>query len=194
MIQTVQHSSSIDSLEQHNETLHFISGCHKWIKSNDHIRVENSHFFNDNNDLIYQKNFSIINKNKYEIEDDEDISNSSRTDSSLNHFDVQLQVNNGQLQRAIRYEVFSTLLSNDINKFKINQSSQTIEPEMDMDNSDRKRNGNSNGYSQQYNNGNNNDGSYQRNRQTNGSSGFSGGGNADGNGSNPNRNNNNSRR
>ncbi len=99
-------------------------------------------------------------------------------------------MNNGQAEKATRYEVFSSLLSNDLNTFKTNQSSQTIQPEMDMDNGDGKRNG----YSRQYN-GNNN-GSHRRNHQTNGSStnGGGGSGSADGNGSNPNRNNNNSRR
>ena len=90
-------------------------------------------------------------------------------------------MNNGQAEKATRYEVFSSLLSNDLNTFKTNQSSQTIQPEMDMDNGDEKRNG----YSRQYNgNNNNNNGSYRRNNQTNGSSANGGGGSgsADGNG------------
>ena len=166
----------------------FISGCHQWVNTNDHQRVEN---FNSNYaDLIEQKPLP----NKYQIDDDEDHSHASRMDFFLDHFDVQLQVKNGQPEQAIRYGVFSSVLSTDRNTFKINQSSQTIEPEMDMDNG----NGRSNGYSRQYNGDNNNsnsNGSYRINHQTNGSSGSGGsGGSADGNGSNPNRNNNNSRR
>lgn len=128
-------------------------------------------------------------------EDDEEISSYSRTDSSaLNHFDVQLQVNNGQPQRAIRYEVFSSTIPNEINAFKTNQSSQTIEPEMDMDNNDGRRR---NGYSRSANNGNQGEreqGGYNRRNQSSNGSSSSNGGSADGNGSNPNRNNNNSRR
>jgi hypothetical protein len=153
------------------------------MNSNEKIRVENSYIFNDS---IDHQTYSIINKNQIDIDDD------SRTDLTLNHFDVQLQVNNGQLQQVIRYGVFSSILPNDMKTFKINQSSQTIEPEMDMDGGgDSRRNGNSNNYSQRYNE-NNNSGGYRRNQQPNGSSGN--GGSADGNGSNPNRNNNNSRR
>jgi hypothetical protein len=101
-------------------------------------------------------------------------------DISLNHFDVQLQVNNGQLQQAIRYEVFSSdLEKNDL--FQSNQSSQTSE--MDMENGNHPT-GKTNGYSQYRNN----DESYRKNRQRNNSS------NNNENESNPNRNNNNSRR
>lgn len=194
IIQTVHHASSIDSLEQSEsnfENLRFISGHHKWVNSNNNIRVENSSNFND---AIYPKTFSIVHKNKYEIEEDEDLSHSSRTNVSLNHFDVQLQVNNGQLQQIIRYGVFSSILPNDINTFKINQSSQTIEPEMDMEGGNGRRNGSSNFSSQQSNGNqnNNNDGGYRRNRQTNESGGSGGGGSGDGNGFN--RNNNNSKR
>jgi hypothetical protein len=153
---------------------------------------------------IHQKPLPMeINTNNVDeelVEEEEvDISISER-DLFLNHFDVQLQVNNGQLQEAVRYGVFSSLSSTNINAFKINQYSQTahyMEPEMDMDsNGTGRRNGNHNGYSQQYNGNNNNDGSYRRNGQTNGSSGNGGGGGGggSGNGSNPNRNNNNSRR
>ena len=146
---------------------------------------------NDKNDFIDEKKVSLINKNTYETENsDDDISISNHLDLSLNHFDVQLQVNNGQLEQAIRYGVFSSSQFNDLNIFKINQYSQTIEPEMDMDDRDGKRSGNFNSYSQSYYR-NNDDGSYRRNRQTNGSSGNNGGSSADGNGSNPNRNNNN---
>jgi hypothetical protein len=110
-------------------------------------------------------------------------------DISLNHFDVQLQVNNGQLEPAIRYGVFSSILSNINQKekvylFKTNQTSQTSE--MDMENGDSKH-GKTNGHSKHRNN---NDESYKRNRQTNGSSNNNG----NGNGSNPNRFSNNSRR
>jgi hypothetical protein len=188
----VQRVSSIDSLDQNEsntENLRFVSGCRKWINTNDNNRVENSFVFNKYEDSIEQK--SLL-SNKYQFEDEEDLSNSSRMDLSLQHFDVQLQVADGQLQQATRYGVFSSLLSNDRNTFKTNQSSQTVEPEMDMDSGHGQRNG----YSRQQYNGNNNDNSYRRNRQTNGSSGSNGGdnGSPDGNGSNPNRNNNNSRR
>ena len=64
--------------------------------------------------------------------------------NSVNHFDVQLQVNNSQLQQVIRYEVFPSILSNNINTFKMNQSSQTIEPEMDMESGNGRKNGNYN--------------------------------------------------
>jgi len=98
-------------------------------------------------------------------------------DISLNHFDVQLQVNNGQLQQANRYGVFSSELEK-IYLFKNNQSCQTLD--MDMGEGDH-HTGKTNGYR-------NNDESYRKNYQKNGSS------NNNGNQSNPNRNNNNSRR
>ncbi|CAF2412476.1 unnamed protein product [Rotaria sp. Silwood2] len=201
----IQHTSSMDSLEQNEsniQNLRFISGCHKWINTNNNnnIRVEKSYMINnDNENLIHEKTFSINNKNINDIEDDENTCNSNQTDLSLNHFDVQLQVTNGQLEQATRYGVFSSLLSKDLSLVKLDQYSQTIEPEMDMDN----RDGNNNYYTKQYNgngnengntnnnyNNNNNDGSYRRNQQTNGSSGNGG----NGNGSNPNRNNNNNPR
>ncbi|CAF3701794.1 unnamed protein product, partial [Rotaria sordida] len=196
----IQRTSSMDSLEQNesnNQNLRFVSGCHKWINTNNNnnnIRVEKSYIINnDNENLIDEKKFSIINnKNKIENKDDENICNSNQMDLALNHFDIQLQVNNGQLEQATRYGVFSSLLSKDLNLVKIDQYSQTIEPEMDVDT----RNGNNNHYSKQYNGNsnnnttNNNNGSYQRNYQTNGSSGNGG----NGNGSNRNNNNNNNPR
>ncbi|CAF3415302.1 unnamed protein product [Rotaria sp. Silwood1] len=201
----IQRTSSIDSLEQNEsniQNLRFISGCHKWINTNNNnnIRVEKSYMINnDTDDSIHDKTFLIMNKNKNDIEDDANTCNTNQMDVSLNHFDVQLQVNNGQHEQATRYGVFSSLLSKDLNLIKIDQYSQTIEPEMDMD--DRNGNNNNNYYSKQYNgnnstnnNNNNDDGSYRRNHQTNGSSGNGGNGNADGNGSNPNRNNNNNPR
>ena len=108
-------------------------------------------------------------------------------DITLNHFDVQLQVNDGQLEQAIRYGVFSSILTNLEQKdkvylFKINQSSQTTE--MDMENGDP-HHGRTNGHSKHRN-----DDSHKRNRQTNGSSNNNG----NGNGANHNRYNNNSRR
>lgn len=170
-----------------------MSGCRKWINSTTPIRVENTPTFHESLD---RKTSSYPTKTPWDMdEDDEEISSYSLTDSSaLNHFDVQLQVNNGQPQRAIRYEVFTATMPNEINAFKTNQSSQTIEPEMDMDNNnnnDGRRNGNS-----RQNHGNHGErehGGYRRNQSSNGSS-SNNGGNADGNGSNPNRNNNNSRR
>ncbi|CAF0923296.1 unnamed protein product [Adineta steineri] len=198
----VQRVTSNDSLE-HNESnisnLRLISGYHKWTNINDNIRVEksndNNNILNNNEELLNQNTSSIINKNiKYDIEDN---TNSSGIDLSLNHFDLQLQVNNGQLQQAIRYEVFSSISLKDLDILKLDQYSQTIEPEVDMEHGNERRNGNHKGYSQQYNgnnNNNNNDNNNRRNRQTNGSSGNGGSGSADGNGSNPNRNNNNSRR
>ena len=187
---SVQRASSIDSLEQsesHVENLRFISGCHKWINSNERIRVENSYLFNDS--IHPDETFSII-QNKSLVEtDDED----SQTEFSLNHFDVQMQVNNGQLQQVIRYGVFSKRLPMDMNTFKSHQSSQTVQPEMDMDGGDNRRNGRSNNYSQQQNNSNGEGEGYRRNQQSNGSSGNSGD-SADGDGSNPNRNNNNSKK
>lgn len=193
----------MDSLEPHEsnmKTLRCISSGHKWVNSNDqNARVENARLFNDSDESIYQKNFSIIKRAKPDIEEDETIEMLNQLDLSLNHYDVQLQVKNGKMEQAIRYGVFTSsssslsLSSSSVNTFRINQYSQTIEPEMDMDG----RNGNYNGNSRQYNgnnnnnnnsynnNNNNDDGSYRRNRQSNGSSG-----NGNGNGSNPNRNNN----
>lgn len=207
----VQRASSVDSLEQTdfvstaaNESLRFISGYHKWININDKIRVDkiidnhhNNHqidFIIDNDDNSNQQktlltnDIEIIIQTKSvneEEEEDNDENNLSHMDISLNHFDVQLQVDNGQLQQVIRYGVFSSIYQTDkINLFKINQSSQTSE--MDMDNGDR-HNGKTNGYSQHRNN---KDESHRRNRRMNGSSNNHG----NGNGSNPNRNNNNARR
>ena len=178
----------MDSLEQtdsNRSSLLFVSGCRKWINTNDRIRVENTPTFHES---IDRQTSSNPTKLSLDIEEDEEISSYS---SSLNHFDVQLQVNNGQPQQAIRYEVFSSITPNEMNTFKTNQSSQTIEPEMDMDdNNDHRRSGNSREY--QENQDDRHNGGHRRNQQSNGSSGS--GGSADGNGSNPNRNNNNNAR
>jgi len=102
-------------------------------------------------------------------------------DISSNNFNLQHQMNNGQLQKTIHYGIFSSELEK-IYLFKPNQNSQILE--MDMENGEN-HTGKTNGYSQYRNN---NDESYKKTRRTNGSS------NNNGNGSNPNRNNNNSRR
>ncbi|CAF3977546.1 unnamed protein product, partial [Rotaria magnacalcarata] len=200
-LKIIQRSASMDSLEQNEpivRNLHVVGGSHKWMNTNNNnARVEKTSIADDNEDSIDQRTYSIANKNHTEIEEDENLSISSQTDLSLNHYDVQLQVNNGQPERAVRYGVFSTQLPRDQNTYKINQHSQTIEPEMDMDSRDGDRDRNNNGYLRQ-NNGNthsnnNSDGSSRRNQRTNGSSGSGSDGNADRNGSNPNRNNNNGR-
>ncbi|CAF0993811.1 unnamed protein product [Rotaria magnacalcarata] len=201
-LKIIQRSASMDSLEQNEpivRNLHVVGGSHKWMNTNNNnARVEKTSIADDNEDSIDQRTYSIANKNHTEIEEDENLSISSQTDLSLNHYDVQLQVNNGQPERAVRYGVFSTQLPRDQNTYKINQHSQTIEPEMDMDSRDGDRDRNNNGYLRQ-NNGNthsnnNSDGSSRRNQRTNGSSGSGSDGNADRNGSNPNRNNNNGRK
>ncbi|UJR21423.1 hypothetical protein I4U23_024510 [Adineta vaga] len=182
---SVQNESNISNLRP-------IGGYHHWTNTRDDIRVENCYALSNTEDSLGQDTSYIVNKTKSDLEDD---SNSSRIDISCNHFDIQLQVNNGQLQKAIRYEVFSLPSRKEHETLKLHQYCQTIEPEMDMDSGHGRRNGNQKGYSQQYggnNNNNNNDG--RRNRQNNGSSGGHGGSSSgDGNGSNPNRNNNNSR-
>ncbi|CAF0899795.1 unnamed protein product [Adineta ricciae] len=212
----VERTSSIDSLEQFdlisnsNESLQIIGGSHKWFNRNDNLRVEkfvdNYHPMNffvqtsDDSDSMVRKVLStndieIIFKTEFETEeeDNNEESSLSHMDISLSHFDVQLQVTHGQLQPAVRYGVFSSILNPDnsyitskISLFKTNQSSQTTD--MDMDN-DENHHGKTNGYSQNRNY-NDNDESDRRNRRTNSSSNNNG----NGNGANPNRNNNNSRR
>lgn len=164
---------------------------------NNDIRVEKTSMLNDNEDSIDQATYSIVNKNQADIDEDDNLTSLSQMDVSLNHFDAQAQVNDGQLEQVVRYGVFSSLLTKDTNVIQTDKDSQTIEPEVDMDSWDGDRNYNN--YSRQSNGNsyNNNDGSYQRSRRSNGfSDGGAGGGsgNADGNGSNPNRNNNNGRR
>lgn len=185
----------MDSLEQtdsNRSALRFVSGCRKWINSNDRIRVENTPTFHESIDRStssHPTKFVPLDMD----DEDEEISSYTRSDpcSSFNHFDVQLQVNNGQPQQAIRYEVFSSITPNEINTFKTNQSSQTIEPEMDMDDDQRRSGGNSRANQDDQRRGGSG-GGYRRSQQSNGSSGS--GGSADGNGSNPNRNNNNNAR
>ena len=190
---TIQRSTSVDSLEQTDltsticESLHYVSGYHKWINTDDKIRVENYHHHEntknqidflintDDENSIQQKTLST-NKSENEEEENNDDNSLSHMDISLNHFDVQLQVNNGQLEQATRYGVFSSILSNSdqpekVFSFKINHSSQT--PEMDMENGNHS-NGRTNGYHQHRQN---NDESHRRNRQMNGSPSSNGGGN-----------------
>ncbi|CAF0885596.1 unnamed protein product [Rotaria sordida] len=209
------HASSIDSFEQYDiipttasESLRFISGYHKWMNTNDKTTVDKINDYhhgnnnqidfmvtNDDNNSIQQNTLSIndmdiILKNHSESEEEEEEDNEyslSHMDISLDHFDVEHQINNDQLQQPIRNESFSSILSNISQTEKMNQNLETLE--MDMENGDcnRKR---TNGYSQHRNN-NNDDESYKRNNhQMNGSSNN----NNNGNGTNPNRNNNNSRR
>ena len=206
--QSAERASSIDSLEQYdlisgpNENLHLIRGCHQWVNQNAHVRVNNyrpSDFLVGTpvgKDFIGRKAFAtggyeLMLKANFDSEEEEDNDEShlSHMDVSLNHFDVQLQVNHGQLQHATRYGVFSSVLNNlypteKISLFKTNQCSQTSE--MDMDSGDG-RHGRSSGYSQTRST---NDESQRRSRRDDKSSSNYGGGN----GANPNRNNNNSRR
>jgi hypothetical protein len=131
---------------------------------------------NNNNDEDYsieQKPLSTNNPNQFSNEEEEEELSLSQMDISLTHFDVQLQVNQGQLQQAVRYGVFSSDLEK-INLFKTNQSSQTTEMDMENGNHHKEKN---NGYSQ-YRNNNNKEESMRNNRGS----------------ANPNRNNNNSRR
>ncbi|CAF1425246.1 unnamed protein product [Adineta steineri] len=156
-------------------------------------KISSTNINNNNNIQIVLKNDYQDEEEEEEEEEDNDEYELTHMDISLNHFDVQLQVNNGQLQEAIRYGVFSSVLANDyesekISLFKINQHSQTME--MDMENGDS-YNGRTNGYSHHSNNNtNNNDESYRRNNRSNDSPDSY----ENGNGANPNRNNNNSRR
>ncbi|CAF5131112.1 unnamed protein product, partial [Rotaria magnacalcarata] len=206
-----QRASSLDSLDQTDlisttsESLRFISGYHKWINTDDRIRVDkpidydhqNSNqtdimLSNDDHNSIQQNTLSandidIIFKTHSENEEDEDnYENSlSHMDISLNHFDIQNQNNNDRLEQPFRDEKFSSILSNIYQTDKINRNSQTLEIEMDNgDNNSEK----ANEYSQHRNN---HEESYRRNRQTNGASNNNN--RDDGNRSNPNRNNNNSR-
>ena len=139
------------------------------------------------------KIFTTTNTEQEEEEEEEEIDHDPDSlapmDISYTHFNVQLQVNHGQLERATRSGIFSSSFFNPnlpkkINRFKTNQSSQTMPMEYDG----HEGNGNSNGYSSTKNGHTRDDGSSRRDRQQhNHSSGNS-------NGSNPNRNNNNSRR
>ncbi|CAF2103321.1 unnamed protein product [Rotaria magnacalcarata] len=207
-----QRASSLDSLDQTDlisttsESLRFISGYHKWINTDDRIRVDkpidydhqNSNqtdimLSNDDHNSIQQNTLSandidIIFKTHSENEEDEDnYENSlSHMDISLNHFDIQNQNNNDRLEQPFRDEKFSSILSNIYQTDKINRNSQTLE--IEMDNGDNNSE-NANEYSQHRNN---HEESYRRNRQTNGASNNNN--RDDGNRSNPNRNNNNSRR
>jgi len=106
-------------------------------------------------------------------------SNEEEDDHSLSHmdvsFDIQFQINHGEIQHTIPLEIFSSNLDH-INLLQTNLCSYTSE--MDMENGEN-HTGKSNGYSR--NNNNNSEKSEKTNRrQTNGA--------------NPNRNNNNSRR
>ncbi|UJR27996.1 hypothetical protein I4U23_009254 [Adineta vaga] len=206
-IPNIERASSIDSLEQFdlisspNESLQLISGSHKWLNRNDNLRVDK--FIDSYHPIDFLIHSSDDNDSMYRKEEnDSDESNLSHMDVSLNHFDVQLQVNHGHLQPATRYGVFSSILNNNysiekISLFKTNQSSQTNE--MDMDN-DENHYGTTNGYTQHRNDNNNNnnnnddDESHRRYRRTNGSPNNHENGNGNENGGNPNRNNNNSRR
>lgn len=172
-------------------TLRSITGVHKWNNSSGKIRVENAL---SPSERLVEKNRLIDQKTPIEIEEveeeEDESSSSSQTDISLQHFDVQLQVNHGRLQPATRYGVFTSILPTPHPTLKENQASQTVEPEVDMEyDNDNRRNRNSNGYSQTNNNNNSNGGGYRGNGQANGRG--SGGGSGDGNGWNPNRNNNN---
>ena len=162
----------MDSLEQNSTNLRSITGSHKWINSNEQIRVEN--YLNHPTANIVERKLFINQKLDDEIKD-----------LSIRHFDVQLQVTNGQLQPINRYGVFTSVLPQKNSIRKLDQSSQTIEPEMDMENDHHeRRTRSSNGYSQQYNS-NGGGGGY---RQSHRNGGSGGGGSGDGNGWNPNRN------
>ena len=169
--------------------LQSIHGSHQWVNINQHDRVENASRFHSA--IVYQSS-----PQKTVVVNDEGIQSKCKgglDDPSLQHFDVQLQVNDGQLQPMVRYGVFSSPLITRPTTFKSNQSAQTSEPEMDMEHGEGRNAGNRHGYSEQSSEGRNpNDWSSSRqNRSNNGSSGS---GNGDGNGHNPNRNNNHSRR
>jgi hypothetical protein len=182
-----------------NETnvrqLYRVHGSHKWINSNEHTRVDNYSRFQPDS-LIRHRTKKTLRTKRTSLSNEytNAVNYSNEIDRSLRNFDVQLQVNEGQLEPVIRYGVFSsTSIVTQTNAFKINQYSQTndtIEPEMDMEH--QRSNGHRNGYSEQ-NQDYRQQSSYRSNNGLIGNN-VNGNDNDDGNGANPNRNNNNSRR
>jgi hypothetical protein len=176
----VQRVSSIDSLEQTDgENLHFISGYHQWINTNENHRVEklidDHHPINlteDDDRSIELKTLSTNDTEKIYLRNK--FSNEEEDEHSLSHmdisFDIQFQINHGQIQPSNN---FSSNLDQ-ISLLKTNLCSYA--PEMDMENGENHTE-RSNGYSR---NNNNEKPERTTRRQTNGA--------------NPNRNNNNSRR
>jgi hypothetical protein len=225
---SLEHADLISST---SDSLRCIIGFHNWMTTDDKIRVNNAidyhrtsehvmrsietckqHYDDDDNDTsdsLEHRTCSIsdslrINSinisNEEKIDDDE--LNSNHMDVSLTHFDVQLQVNHGQLEQATRYGVFSsslcqTNLINKINRFQINHATQTLNMNTDIDmdmntnmnNDDQQQRQKSNGYSKS-NNGDARDESFSRNHRRNNSSDN----NNNENNSNHNRNNSNSKR
>ena len=208
ILQMFQRVSSIDSLEQTDlvsstsDSLRCLTSYHHWSPAEEKIRVgkvlndrhhskqvESLVIYHDvvDEDGSHSKSFSTKFSKIFteEEEIDHDADSLAPLDIPYTHFHVQLQVNYGQLEGAVRSGLFSSSFfspsptSNRIHRFKTNQSTQTSLIECD---------GLDGGYSSAKN------GNTTADRTSSSSSSRRDRIGDHSNGSNPNRNNNNSRR